>query len=65
MIPHLPRPVRAHLVAVARTIRRSRKRSATMEHDEIKRPQRPSRAFDAVNDLTPPLVLAIAAPDSD
>jgi hypothetical protein len=65
MIPHLPRPVRTHMVAVARSVRRTRKGAEAMEEVKVKRPQRPSRAFDALYDMTPPMVLAIAAPDSD
>jgi hypothetical protein len=65
MIPHLPRPARSHTAAVTRTLRRLQKGADAVDQEKVKRPKRPSYAFNALQDLTPRTVLASAAPDSD
>lgn len=65
MTPHLPRPARARTGAIARTLRRLQKDTDAADQEKMKRPKRPSYAFNALYDLTPRTVLASAAPDSD
>jgi hypothetical protein len=65
MVPHLPRPARAYSRAVARTLRRMKTSSDVVELEKVKRPKRPSNAFNALQDLTPRMAFAGAAPDSD
>ncbi len=61
---HLPRPSRTHIGAVARAMRRLRKRA---EHaaQKVKRTKRPSQAFSALQLLKRPFVAANATSSSD
>jgi hypothetical protein len=65
MIPHLPRPARSHTGAVARTLRRLKKTADAVVQEKVKRPKRPSQAFNAAQLMAPPVIATNAASSSD